>query len=71
MGLTLSSVPPFNSDVRDATTKVTYERPSLMWSGLGVATTGIVLMLLPTRAAVAVDVSITPTGWLASKTFGF
>ena len=67
----ISSLPPFDSDVRDATTKVTYERPSLMWSGLGVATMGIVLMLLPTRAAEGVDVSVTPAGWLASKTFGF
>ena len=67
----ISSDPPFNSDTRDATTKVTYERPGLMWSGLGVATMGIVLMLLPTRAAEGVDVSATPAGWLASKTFGF
>ena len=67
----ISSVPPFNSNVQDATTKVTYERPNLMWSGLGVAGAGIVLMLLPTRAAEVVDVSVTPTGWQASKTFGF
>ena len=67
----ISSLPPFDSDVRDATTKVTYERPNLMWSGLGVATRGIVLMLLPTRAAEGVDVSVTTAGWLASKTFGF
>ena len=67
----LSWSPPFNSDTQDATTKITYERPRLMWSGLGVATMGIVLMLLPTRTAEGVDVSVTPTGWLASKTFGF
>ena len=69
----ISSFPPFNSDVRDATTKATYERPGLMWGGLGVAATGIVLMMLPTRVAqvVDVDVSVTPTGWRASKTFGF
>ena len=67
----ISSDPPFNSDTRDATTRITYERPGLIWSGLGVATMGIVLMLLPTRTAEGVDVSVTPTGWLASKTFGF
>lgn len=67
----ISSFPPYNSDVQDATTKVTYQRPNLMWSGLGVAGAGIVLMLLPTRAAESVDVSVTPTGWQASKTFGF
>ena len=67
----VSSLPPFDSNVQDATTKVTYERPGLMWSGLGVATMGIVLMLLPARAAEGVDVSVTPAGWLASKTFGF
>ena len=67
----ISSFPPYNSNVQDATTKVTYERPNLMWSGLSVASAGIVLMLLPTRAAEVVDVSVTPTGWQASKTFGF
>ena len=67
----ISSRPPFDSDTRDATTRITYERPGLMWSGLGVATMGIVLMLLPTRTAEDVHVSVTPTGWLASKTFGF
>ena len=67
----ISLDPPFNSDTRDATTRITYERPGLMWSGLGVATMGIVLMLLPTRTAEGIDVSVTPTGWLASKTFGF
>jgi len=60
-----------DSDVRNATTSISYQRPGLMWSGLGAATTGIVLMLLPTRAAEVVDVSVTPIGWLASTTFGF
>ena len=59
------------SDVREATTAVTYKRPALMWTGVGAATAGIVLLLLPGRAANVVDVSVTPTGWLASKTFEF
>lgn len=59
------------SDVRQAPTKMSYRRPKLMWSGVGAATTGIVLLLLPTRAANVVDVSVTPTGWVASTTFGF
>ena len=58
------------SDVREATTGVTYKRPGLMWSGLGVAATGIVLLLLPERTQVA-DVTVTPDGWRASKTIGW
>ena len=59
------------SDVQQPPVSVSYQRPALMWSGVGAATTGIVLMLLPTRAAKVVDVSVTPKGWLASTTFGF
>ncbi len=58
------------SDVRTATTGITYKRPGLMWSGLGVAATGIVLLLLPERARM-VDVSVTPDGWRASKMIGW
>ena len=65
------SISSFGSDVRQATTGVTFKRPVLMWSGLGAAATGIVLLLLPDRAQQVVDLTVTPDGWLASKTFGF
>ena len=46
---------------------------ALLWSGVGGAAAGVVLMLLPTRAAeVAPSVGVTPTGVsVASKTFRF
>jgi hypothetical protein len=68
----ISSRPPYNSDVTSETTTITYQRPALLWSGVGAAAAGVVLMLLPTRAAeVAPSVGVTPTGVSASKTFRF
>ena len=57
------------SDTRKATTKTTFERPGLLWSGIGAAAAGVVMMLLPEGQDSMVDVSLTPDGWRASKTF--
>jgi hypothetical protein len=62
---------PYGSDVRTQSTIATYQRPALMFSGVSMAAAGIVLMLLPTRVAKVADVTVTPTGWLASSTFRF
>ena len=65
--------PNGDSDVREASTTAAYSRPAMMWSGVGAAGVGIVLLLLPKKVAqvVKVDVSVTPKGWLASRTFRF
>lgn len=57
------------SDTKEATVKTTFERPGLLWGGLGAAAAGVVLMLLPEGQEPVVDVSLTPDGWRASKTF--
>ncbi len=57
------------SDTQNATTKTTFERPGLLWSGIGAAAAGVVMMLLPEGQGSMVDVSLTPDGWRASKTF--
>jgi hypothetical protein len=62
---------PYGPDVRTQSTIATYQRPALMFSGVSMAAAGIVLMLLPTRVAKVADVTVTPTGWLASSTFRF
>ena len=62
---------PYGPDVRTESTIATYQRPALMFSGVSIAAAGIVLMLLPTRVAKVADVTVTPTGWLASSTFRF
>ena len=64
-------ISPRGSDVQTADTRVEYKRPVLMWTGAGVALTGVVLLLLPKRAATIVDVSVTPAAVRASKTFRF
>jgi hypothetical protein len=49
-------------------------RPPLLYSGAGAVTGGIVLLMLPKRAAKVtkdLNVSVTPKGWLASKTITF
>ncbi len=57
------------SDVREATTGISYERPALMWSGVGAAAAGIVMMMLPEKARM--DVTFGPHEVRVSKTFGF
>ena len=57
------------SDVREATTGISYERPALMWTGVGAAAAGIVMMMLPEKARM--DVVFGPHEVRVSKTFGF
>ena len=71
----VSYSPPYNSDVRDATTKATLKRRGLLWGGLGAAVGGVVLLLLPgnTGQAVskAVNIKIDPERVQVGKTFGW
>ena len=73
--LFVSSTPPFNTDVQEATTKATLKRQRLLWAGLGAAVGGVVLLLLPGEtgqaAARAVDIQIAPDRVKLGKTFGW
>lgn len=60
-----------STDIREATTGVTFKRKPMMWAGVGSVATGIVLFMLPSGAQNTVDISITPQGVAASKTFTF
>ena len=60
-----------DSDVRAATTEVSLVRPALVYAGAAAVLTGVVLLMLPKRVTTVVDVSVTPPGVHASKTFGF
>ena len=59
------------SDVQEATTKLSFERPALVWAGAATAVTGVVLLLLPKKVAKTVQLSVAPSRVSASKTFGF
>lgn len=73
--LFVSSTPPFNTDVQEATTKATLKRQRLLWAGLGAAVGGVVLLLLPGEtgqaASRAVDVQIAPDRVKLGKTFSW
>lgn len=43
----VSSVPSYDTDVRDATTQATSKRPALAWAGIGAVGRGAVLLRLP------------------------
>ena len=70
-----SSIPPYDTDVREATTKATLKRQRLLWAGLGAAVGGVVLLLLPGEtgqaASRAVDIQIAPDRVKLGKTFGW
>ena len=55
------------SDVREAGLRIS--RPGAFWGGIGVATAGIVMMLLPEQARV--DIAFSPHELRVSKTIGF
>jgi len=57
------------SDVREASTEVTYKRPTELKVGLAAIAGGLLLATLPKPAQkVAPSVSVTPHGWRVSKT---
>lgn len=60
------------SDVRDIPTTATLERRGVLYGGIAVATAGAVALLMPKRVKkIAPELTITPIGWKASRTFRF
>lgn len=59
----------FGSDTYEADGTVSFERPGLMWGGVGAMVGGAVLLALPKQVSRGVQVSPMWGGWFASKTF--
>lgn len=71
----ISSRPPYNSDVRNATTAVRLKRRWMLYSGLGSIAGGLILALLPgdpgQAVSNAIDLRIDPDRVKIGKTIGF
>lgn len=64
--------PPFDTDLRDATTKATFSRPKLAWAGIGAVGLGAVLLTLPdNRVTRDLDVQVSPEGVAVRRRFGW
>ena len=64
--------PPFDTDLRDATTKATFSRPKLAWAGIGAVGLGAVLLTLPdNRVTRDLDVQVSPERVAVRRRFGW
>lgn len=67
-----SPTPPYNSDLRDASTRITYKRPGLMWAGIGAIGLGAVLLTLPENPVTRdLDVQASPERFAVTRRFGW
>ena len=67
-----SLTPPVDTDLRDASTRVTFERPGLMWAGIGAIGLGAVLLTLPeNRVTRDLDVHVSPERVAVTRRFGW
>lgn len=65
-------VPPFDTDLRDATTKADFTRPKLAWAGIGAIGLGAVLLTLPdNRVTRDLDVQVSPERVAVRRKFGW
>ena len=68
----VSPHPPFDTDLRDATTEATFTRPKLAWAGIGAAGLGAVLLTLPdNRMTRDLDVQVSPERVAVRRKFGW
>jgi hypothetical protein len=68
----VSPDPPFDTDLRDATTKATFTRPKLAWAGIGAVGLGAVLLTLPdNRVTRDLDVQVSPERVSVRRRFGW
>lgn len=68
----VSAVPPYDTDVRNATTEATYKRPALAWAGVGAAGLGVVLLMLPDNPVTRrLDVRVSPEQVSVRRKFGW
>ena len=67
-----SPVPPYDTDVRDATIRITFERPHLIWAGIGAIGLGAVLLTLPdNRVTRDLDVQVSPARVAVARRFAW
>ena len=70
--LYVSPDPPFDSDLRDATTEADFTRPKLAWAGIGAVGLGAVLLTLPdNRVTRDLDVQVSPERVSVRRKFGW
>ena len=67
-----SPVPPFDTDLRDATTEADFTRPKLAWAGIGAVGLGAVLLTLPdNRVTRDLDVQVSTERVAVRRKFGW
>ena len=67
-----SPVPPFDTDLREATTEADFTRPKLAWVGIGAVGLGAVLLTLPdNRVTQDLDVQVSPERVAVRRKFGW
>ena len=70
--LYVSLDPPFDTDLRDATTDADFTRPKLAWAGIGAIGLGAVLLTLPdNRVTRELDVQVSPERVAVRRKFGW
>lgn len=70
--LYVSPRPPFDTDLRDATTSASFARPRLAWAGIGAAGLGAVLLTLPdNRVTRDLHVQVSPERVAVRRKFGW
>ena len=70
--LYVSLDPPFDTDLRDATTDADFTRPKLAWAGIGAIGLGAVLLTLPdNRVTRDLDVQVSPERVAVRREFGW
>ncbi len=70
--LYVSLDPPFDTDLRDATTNADFTRPKLAWAGIGAIGLGAVLLTLPdNRVTRDLDVQVSPERVAVRRKFGW
>ena len=64
--------PPYDTDLRDASVRITFERPGLMWAGIGAIGLGAVLLTLPENPVTRdLDVQVSPQRFAVRRSFGW
>ena len=70
--LYVSLDPPFDTDLRDATTAADFTRPKLAWAGIGAVGLGAVLLTLPdNRVTRDLDMQVSPERVAVRRKFGW
>ena len=64
--------PPFDTDLRDASTEASFTRSKLAWAGIGAVGLGAVLLTLPdNRVTRDLDVQVSPERVAVRRKFGW